>query len=338
MIKISIVIPVYNVGKYLPECLNSLINQTLKEIEIICINDGSTDNSLEILNAYAQKDNRIKIINKKNEGQGIARNIGIEMAQGEFIGFVDPDDWVHSEMYEKMYNQAKKLASQVVICDYKKYLEKKDKFIDVNIFRKAVSLTKSKAVKFPSGENIDKEFLDRTLLVSPAYTWNAIYEIDLLKNNDIKYSNLRCYEDVIFNLKTRVLAQRISYINSAFYCYRIRTSSTLRANDKRYIDLINIIGLVKEYLKEQNLLEYYQYNFDYFCVSNVYRAFTLLQSDELRKNLLILAETVLPVNLLAELQRKFFVSVLLLKDLFLHPLFLKQKFGNLFYYKKYLFK
>ena len=82
----------------------------------------------------------------------------------------------------------------------------------------------------------------------------------------------------------------------------------------------------------------YQYNFDYFCVSNVYRAFTLLQSDELRKNLLILAETVLPVNLLAELQRKFFVSVLLLKDLFLHPLFLKQKFGNLFYYKKYLFK
>lgn len=338
MIKVSIVIPVYNVEGYLPECLDSLINQTLKDIEIICINDGSTDNSLEILNDYAQKDNRIKVIDKENEGQGIARNLGIELAQGEFIGFVDPDDWVEPEMYEQMYNQAKKLSSQIVLCDYKKYLEDDDKFIDVNIFRKAVSLTKSKAVKIPTGENLDKKLLDSSILVSPSYTINAIYEINLLKNNDIKYSNLRCYEDVLFNLKTRVLAQRISYINSAFYCYRIRTSSTLRANDKRYIDLINIIGLVKDYLKEQNLLEYYQYNFDYFCVSNVYRAFTLLQSDELRKNLLILAETVLPVHLLKELQKKFFVSVLLLKDLFLHPLFLKNKLGNLFYYKKYLFK
>lgn len=338
MIKVSIVIPVYNVEGYLSECLDSLINQTLKDIEIICINDGSTDNSLEILNDYAQKDNRIKVIDKENEGQGVARNLGIELAQGEFIGFVDPDDWVEPEIYEQMYNQAKKLSSQIVLCDYKKYLEDDDKFIDVNIFRKAVSLTKSKAVKIQTGENLDKKLLDSSILVSPSYTINAIYEINLLKNNDIKYSNLRCYEDVLFNLKTRVLAQRISYINSAFYCYRIRTSSTLRANDKRYIDLINIIGLVKDYLKEQNLLEYYQYNFDYFCVSNVYRAFTLLQSDELRKNLLILAETVLPVHLLKELQKKFFVSVLLLKDLFLHPLFLKNKLGNLFYYKKYLFK
>lgn len=338
MIKVSIVIPVYNVEGYLSECLDSLINQTLKDIEIICINDGSTDNSLEILNDYAQKDNRIKVIDKENEGQGVARNLGIELAQGEFIGFVDPDDWVEPEIYEQMYNQAKKLSSQIVLCDYKKYLEDDDKFIDVNIFRKAVSLTKSKAVKIQTGENLDKKLLDSSILVSPSYTINAIYEINLLKNNDIKYSNLRCYEDVLFNLKTRVLAQRISYINNAFYCYRIRTSSTLRANDKRYIDLINIIGLVKDYLKEQNLLGYYQYNFDYFCVSNVYRAFTLLQSDELRKNLLILAETVLPVHLLKELQKKFFVSVLLLKDLFLHPLFLKNKLGNLFYYKKYLFK
>lgn len=336
MIKVSIIIPVYNVEGYLSECLDSLKNQTLKDIEIICINDGSTDNSLEILNDYAQKDNRIKVIDKENEGQGIARNLGIELAQGEFIGFVDPDDWVEPEMYEQMYNQAKKLSSQIVICDYKKYLEDDDKFIDVNIFRKAVSLTKSKAVKIPTGENLDKKLLDSSILVSPSYTINAIYDINLLKNNDIKYSNLRCYEDVIFNLKTRVLAQRISYINSAFYCYRIRKTSTLRSNDKRYIDLINVIKLVKDYLKEQNLLGYYQYNFDYFCVSNVYRAFTLLQSDEARRDLLVLSESILPPNLLKELQKKFFVSVILLKDLFSHPMSLRQKLGNLLYYKKYL--
>lgn len=338
MIKVSIVIPVFNVQKYLHECLDSLINQTLKDIEIICINDGSTDNSLNILKEYALKDSRIKVIDKENEGQGIARNLGIELAQGEFIGFVDPDDWLEPEMLEMMYNQAKVLFSQVVICDYKKYFEDDNKYCDVNIFRKAVSLTKSKAVKFQPGENIDKKLLDSTLLVSPSYTVNAIYDSNLLKNNDIKFSDLRCYEDVIFNIRTRVLAQKVSYINSALYCYRIRKTSTLRANDKRYIDLINVIGLVKDYLTEQNMMEHYQYNFDYFCVSNVYRVFTLLPSDEARQNLLILAESVLPANLLKVLQKKFFVSVVLLKDLFLHPLFLKQKLENLFYYKKYLFK
>lgn len=338
MIEVSIIIPVYNVERYLSKCLDSLINQTLKDIEIICINDGSTDNSLNILKEYALKDSRIKIIDKQNEGQGIARNLGIEFAQGEFIGFVDPDDWIEPDMYEKMYNQAKELSSQVVICDYKKYFEDDNKYCDVNIFRKAVSLTKSRAVKFPTGENIDKRLFDDTLLISPAYIWNAIFETDLLKNNDIKFSDLRCYEDVLFNIRTRVLAQKVSYINSALYCYRIRKTSTLRANDKRYIDLINVIGLVKDYLTDQNLIKYYQYNFDYFCVSNVYRVFTLLPSDEARQNLLILAESVLPANLLKVLQKKFFVSVVLLKDLFLHPLFLKQKLENLFYYKKYLFK
>lgn len=338
MSKVSIIIPVYNVEQYLEKCLDSLISQTLKDIEIICINDGSTDNSLEVLNDYAKKDNRIKIISKENEGQGIARNLGIELAQGEFIGFVDPDDWVEPEMYEIMYNQAKKLSSQVVICDYKKYFEDDNKYCDVNIFRKAVSLTKSKAVKFRQEENIDKNLLDGTLLISPAYIWNTIFETDLLKNNDIKFSDLRCYEDVMFVLRTRVLAQNISYINKSFYYYRIRKTSTLRANDKRYIDLVNVIELVKDYLTEQNLLEHYHYNFDYFCVSNVYRAYTLLKTDELRLNLLILAESILPENLLKELQKKFFVSIVLLKDLFSHPLFLKQKLGNLFYYKKYLFK
>ena len=161
MIKVSIVIPVYNVQKYLHECLDSLINQTLKDIEIICINDGSTDNSLNILKEYALKDSRIKVIDKENEGQGIARNLGIELAQGEFIGFVDPDDWLEPEMLEMMYNQAKVLFSQVVICDYKKYFEDDNKYCDVNIFRKAISLTKSKAVKFQSGENIDKNIMDK---------------------------------------------------------------------------------------------------------------------------------------------------------------------------------
>lgn len=106
MPKISIIIPVYNTEKYLSRCLDSAINQTLKDIEIICVNDGSTDNSLDILKEYAAKDNRIKIISKGNEGAAITRNIGINVATGEYIGFIDSDDYVDLDYFEELYSNA----------------------------------------------------------------------------------------------------------------------------------------------------------------------------------------------------------------------------------------
>ena len=106
MIKVSIIIPIYNTAKYLPRCLDSAINQTLQEIEIICINDGSTDNSLEILREYKKKDSRIVIINLQNGGVARARNTGIKKATGEFIGFIDSDDYVDTKYFENLYNQS----------------------------------------------------------------------------------------------------------------------------------------------------------------------------------------------------------------------------------------
>lgn len=105
-IKVSVIVPVFNVEEYLSTSLDSILNQTLKDIEIICINDGSTDASLDILENYAKKDARIKIISKKNEGQGIARNIGLDNAQGEFIAFVDSDDFIKEDMLEKSYEKS----------------------------------------------------------------------------------------------------------------------------------------------------------------------------------------------------------------------------------------
>ncbi|UJF15261.1 glycosyltransferase [Jeotgalibaca sp. MA1X17-3] len=125
MIKVSIIVPVYNVEKYLKKSIESLMNQTLKDIEIILVNDGSTDNSLFICKQYEKKDFRIKVIDKNNGGVSSARNIGIELASGQYIGFIDPDDWIEPEMYEKMYSKIEKTKSDVCICNYIKEKNKK---------------------------------------------------------------------------------------------------------------------------------------------------------------------------------------------------------------------
>lgn len=118
MPKVSVIIPVYNVEKYLRECLDSVINQTLSDIEIICINDGSTDNSLGILKEYAEKDSRIKIITQENQGQGVARNNAIEAAQGEYLVFVDPDDFLDSEALEVINKSFSDSAVDIIQFDY----------------------------------------------------------------------------------------------------------------------------------------------------------------------------------------------------------------------------
>ena len=113
-VKVSVLVPIYNVEEFLPECLDSLVNQTLKDIEFICINDGSKDDSLKILKEYAKKDKRILIINKKNSGYGDSMNKGLEKAKGEYIGIVESDDFIDLDAFEKLYNIAKKNDADVV--------------------------------------------------------------------------------------------------------------------------------------------------------------------------------------------------------------------------------
>lgn len=338
MVKVSVIIPVYNVEKYLKQCLDSLLRQTLEDIELICVNDGSTDSSLSILQEYANTDERIKIFDKENEGQGVARNIGIKNATGEFIAFVDPDDWVEVDMYESLYNQAKSLNSQVVFCDYQKVQEHNGKISRPHIFRKAVSLTKSKPIKVPTCQNIKKPLLYNSFLVAPCQAWNGIYDATLVKENSIRFADFRCFEDVMFIVRTIVLAQNISYIDKVFYNYRIRKSSTLRSNEERYIDLINITKAVKDYLLKQDLMNDFDSNFEYFCVSNIYRVYSTMTVEDYKRNLLELCEEILDENLLAELQKKILLSVRVWKNLLLHPMNIKQQLENDLYLKKYLFK
>lgn len=336
MVKVSVIIPVYNVEQYLRQCLDSLLCQTLEDIELICINDGSTDSSLEILNEYANKDERVKIFDKENEGQGVGRNIGIKNATGEFIAFVDPDDWVEPDMYEKMYNQAKTLNSQVVFCKYRNIQESNGKVTVPHLFKKAISYTKSKNINVPVGENIKKPILYSSFLVAPCHVWNGIYDASIIKENAIRFANFRCYEDIMFIVRTIVLAQNISYIDSVFYNYQVRKSSPRKENEERYIDLITIIKAVKDYLNKQELMDDFESNFEYFCVSNIYRVYASLTSEDYKRNLLELCEEVLDEHLLAELQKKILCSVKVWKNLILHPQNFKQQLENDFYLRKYL--
>ncbi len=271
--KVSIIVPVYNVEKYLKRSLDSIVNQTLKDIEIICINDGSTDNSLSVLEAYAKNDTRIIIINKENEGVASARNMGIEVAKGEYIGFSDPDDWIEPDMYEKMYNQAKALDSDIVICDYTGYVEAEDKIKKLDFWKTAEKQNKKKVVEVTPNINLDKEIIYKSLLVSPGYCWNKIYKTKLIKDNNIQHGNTPKISDEIFSLRAQVFADRFSYIKEPLYIYNIRQGSIVRnLNDGTYGFLFKIFDDIRDFLVKENLFDKLKPNFEHYvtCVGAWY--------------------------------------------------------------------
>ncbi|MBR1825091.1 MAG: glycosyltransferase [Alphaproteobacteria bacterium] len=302
MTKISIIVPVYNVEKYLGKCIESLIAQTMHDIEIICINDGSTDDSSLILQNFAAKDKRIIIIDKENEGPGIARNIGIQKAQGEYIGFVDPDDWVKEDMYEKLYTQAKKLDSDIVICDYVRYEDWNEKIVPHCFFQKAVKYIKSEPINIPSGENIDREVLLDTLLISPCYSVNRIYRRTFLQQNKITYSEHYCYEDCPFILKSHLLAQKVSFTDYAGYIYRLRQDSLVRGYANKYIDFCEVVKLLEQIIATQKLSERLALNLHYFRIMNMAWSYMLVSAKE-KKSLLRQARKLLSVKEFAEMKK-----------------------------------
>lgn len=240
MVKISIIVPVYNVEKYLKKCLDSLVNQTLQDLEIICINDGSTDGSLEILNSYAQKDLRIKVLSQENSKQGAARNRGLEIATGEFISFIDSDDWVDLDFYEKMLNS----------------IENND--IDFAL-SEAVRIKKNGETrpyfKFNKSEIILG--FDNIIKVNkiPEYwhVWGKLYKKELLEN--ILFEEGVFYEDPEFLIKVLHKTNKIITVPNAKYYYYTNPKSTMKLKHSvaKKLDQINSMLKVIDYAKNHNL-------------------------------------------------------------------------------------
>ncbi len=218
MAKVSIIIPVYNVEEYIEKALDSACNQTLEDIEIICIDDCSTDKSVEIIKRYAERDSRIKLLKTEiNQGQGNARNLGLKHVNAEYIMFLDPDDWFALNACELAYNQIKTNDNDVVNFNYYIFYEKNNKYK----FRNGV-----KAFKNVKNKNqIDLNELEN-FKIPGGSVWDHIYKTDFIKQNNIEFGYGHCGEDNIFFLKSMLLAKTISIIKEPLYYYRKRHNKT----------------------------------------------------------------------------------------------------------------
>ena len=240
MTKVSIIVPVYKVEKYLRKCLDSLINQTLKDIEIICINDGSTDKSLEILEEYKNRDSRIILLNQENSGQSIARNNGIKKATGEYIGFVDPDDWVDLDYYEKLYNAA----------------STNDADIAVGGIIRVTGIKKKKFLNFEKETITDNTNLKFELCDVPkkSYVWNKIYKTEKLKEIGLEFEKGIFYEDCIFTPQALFYLRKIVTVPNIYYYYLRRGNSTVKQrSEKANADSVYAHKKANDFIKEHNI-------------------------------------------------------------------------------------
>ena len=213
--KVSIIVPIYNSEKYMNKCIESILNQTLTEIEIILVNDGSTDNSGKIIDNYAKKDKRIKVIHQENSGPSVARNKGINIAKGKYIGFVDSDDYIEESMYEEMYEYANKSKVQMAMCSYNEKHIYSNKSIIVN--------TKLKPYKKYNKSQIREEIIS-TFATNENYgfysIWNKIYDREWLQNTNIKMDITRDHgEDWWFNINVFKKLESYMYIPKPLYNY-----------------------------------------------------------------------------------------------------------------------
>lgn len=253
--KVSVIIPVYNVEKYLRECLDSVINQTLKDIEIILVDDGSTDSSLVICNEYAQKDDRIIVLTQQNQGAGSARNLGMEIAQGEYFHFMDSDDTIDEIFYDVLYKNGRKYNSDIIICGINT-ISKNDSYIEYFDLSKYINRNRFNCFNY---KDIKEQLFKRSWNI-----WNKLYKSDFVKKYNIRYSNARVFQDAPFHFETILKAKRMSFVEAKLYNYNLMSvnSITNSINDTEYVfDVFKIPKLIKKVLLETHTYKKFEQDF-----------------------------------------------------------------------------
>lgn len=244
-VKVSILIPIYNVEKYLRQCLDSVISQTLKDIEIICLNDGSTDSSLEIIKEYAKKDSRIVIVDKKNSGYGDSMNRGLKKASGEYIGIVESDDFIELNAFETLYNLAKEFDADVVRSNYFHFKGGKNtKYCYVD--------------PHDIGRLVDPASRTWIFYQAPAI-WSAIYKRSFIEDHKIDFLPTpgASYQDTGFNFKVWASTHKAVFTDEAFLHYRLDNESSSVNNPGKVYNVCKEYAEIEEYLRKNNLYDSY---------------------------------------------------------------------------------
>lgn len=244
MAKVSVIVPAYNVEDYIQNCLQSLISQTLTDIEIIIIDDGSTDKTKEIISEFAQNDLRINLITQQNQGVSAARNAGMRIATGEYIGFVDSDDWIDPDFYEKLYEAAKRHDADVSVASILKHKKNYQKY---NVHYNDSKCANTIQEKIKISENKNRRFF---------YVWNRIYRTSLIRNNNLTFPEGRLLEDIKFSMHAIYYANRIVSVPKVKYHYVERSNSIIKSKDKtgkkRNDHIIAYVEL-QEFAKKHNI-------------------------------------------------------------------------------------
>ena len=240
---VSVIIPVYNTEKYLPKCVDSVLAQTYTNIEIILVDDDSPDNCPTLCDEYTKKDSRIKVIHKKNEGSSLARKTGISNANGEYLAFVDSDDWVEENYIKKLCTYAIENKADIVACNY--FLESGKK-------------TYQKTEKIAEISNINiKKLLEGEL---SGYLWLKLLRSNLIKENSfMDIGDISVWEDVVISVQLYFYARKIASVNDYLYHYRQNSNSLCNSfSSKKNSDFINAIKYVETFLSQKELLEEYE--------------------------------------------------------------------------------
>ena len=251
MPKVSVVVPVYNVEKYLDICLDSILNSSFTDIEVLCINDGSTDTSGDILNHYAKFDSRIKVFHRKNFGLSASRNYGIRYSKSKYIMFVDSDDWISPVMIERLYNNIRHFDSDFCFSGITKYDDKT--FNTVNW-----ELIPSKDIKkFVTTPVFNEASASPFFLFnSHVVTWNKIYKKSFI--NSFKFPEGLCFEDNPFYYQCYLKAKKISFDLAPLYFYRVNRGGSIIGDEKKLFDSFKIAHLCERVLKDSGKYEKYK--------------------------------------------------------------------------------
>lgn len=248
MPKVSIIIPVYNVQNFLQECLESVVTQTLKEIEIICVNDGSTDESLSILEKYALKDNRIKIINKTNAGYGHTMNVGMDKASGEYIGIVESDDFVTTDMYRRLYEIAQSNDIDIIKADFYNFVDKHK-----NIKKTYRSLTYGKKDYY---KKILNPAETKEVFKFIMNTWSGIYKKRFLDKYKIRHNETpgASYQDNGFFFQTFSLAKKIYFLDEPLYMKRMDNPHSSIHSREKVFSMKDEYDFIRNFLEKNPIL------------------------------------------------------------------------------------